>query len=96
MKTFRLISIAAIIGGLGLSGCGTTGDAPSAASLCTAAIATVSALQVANLSAKGQADLAIAAPLVASACPNGVPAQTAQYLETVLIPQLTVIVAEKL
>jgi hypothetical protein len=94
MKTFRLAFIAAI--GFGMAGCANTSDAPSAASLCTAAVATLSALQVANLSAKGQADLAIAAPLVASACPNGVPAQTAQYLETVLIPQLTVVVAEKL
>lgn len=94
MKIFRLAFIAATFGLV--AGCSTL-SATSAQTECTTALASLSALEVTpNLTAQGQADLATITPLVNSACPGGVPVQSAAYFEETIIPQLAVILAEHL
>lgn len=94
MKIFRVGLILASIGLMG--GCSTL-TATSAQTECTTALASLSALQLMpNLTAQGQADLATVTPLVNSACPGGVPVQSAAYFEETIIPQLAVILAEHL
>jgi hypothetical protein len=102
MKTFRFITSIALSACIAtsLTACGDFQIAPAtAAQDCSIARATYNTLTApgVTLSAKGETLLAQATPVLNSVCPiDGAPAQTAAQIEAGLIPQLALILAEKL